>query len=229
MNQFSATLFLLLIAVGAFADHGPRTWELTHASVVSVLPTWPGYEKPGFGAPLGVAPEGSGVVIALDSRDESPWILTAAHIVNRATEVMIKTDDRTSQSAKVVWLDEDTDIALLEVRETLPALTLARRSYLPGEHVCALGNPFGLGVSMSCGVIAGPNRQGIGLNAIEDFIQTDAAVNPGSSGGALLNADGQIIGMVSAIFTKQADIDAGVNFAVSVNLIVERIRQFQNH
>jgi S1-C subfamily serine protease len=81
---------------------------------------------------------------------------------------------------------------------------------------------------MSCGVIAGPNRQGIGLNRIEDFIQTDAAINPGSSGGALVNAKGQLVGMVAAIFTKDADIDAGVNFAVSVDLLIDRIQQFQN-
>ncbi|MDA9007475.1 trypsin-like peptidase domain-containing protein [Litoricola sp.] len=217
----------LLGAVDARSDHGPRTWEMAHASVVSVLPTWPGYEKPGFGAPSGVAPEGSGVVIGLDARAESRWILTSAHVVNRATDIVIKPSDRLSQPAKVVWVDEGTDVALLEVRDALPALTLSKQSTLPGEHVCALGNPFGLGVSMSCGVIAGPNRQGIGLNRIEDFIQTDAAINPGSSGGALVNAKGQLIGMIAAIFTKDADIDAGVNFAVSVDLLIDRVQRFQ--
>ncbi|MDG1157688.1 MAG: trypsin-like peptidase domain-containing protein, partial [Litorivicinaceae bacterium] len=119
-----ATLFLL-VAIAAQSDHGPRTWERTHASIVSVLPTWPGYEKPGFGAPLGVAPEGSGVVIGLDARRESRWILTAAHVVTRATDIVVKPSDRPSQSAKVVWVDEDTDVALLEVRHALPALTFA--------------------------------------------------------------------------------------------------------
>ena len=217
----------LLAPIDARSDHGPQTWEMAHASVVSVLPTWPGYEKPGFGAPSGVAPEGSGVVVGLDARDESRWILTAAHVVNRATDIVIKPSDRLSRPAKVVWVDEGTDVALLEVRDALPALTLSKQSTLPGEHVCALGNPFGLGVSMSCGVIAGPNRQGIGLNRIEDFIQTDAAINPGSSGGALVNAKGQLIGMIAAIFTKDADIDAGVNFAVSVDLLIDRVQRFQ--
>jgi S1-C subfamily serine protease len=219
---------LLLIVIDARSDHGPRTWERTHASIVSVLPTWPGYEKPGFGAPSGVAPEGSGVVIGLDSGDESRRILTAAHVVNRATEILIKTYDRTFQFASIVWIDEEADLALLEVEDALPALTLASQSYSSGEHVCALGNPFGLGVSMSCGVIAGPNRQQIGLNVIEDFIQTDAAINPGSSGGALVNSKGQLIGMIAAIFTKEADIDAGVNFAVSADLLIDRVQQFQN-
>jgi S1-C subfamily serine protease len=80
---------------------------------------------------------------------------------------------------------------------------------------------------MSCGVISGPNRHGIGFNSIEDFIQTDAAVNPGASGGALVNADGQLIGMIAAIFTKDADIDAGVNFAISTQLLIERLKQFE--
>ena len=217
----------LLASIDARSDHGPQTCEMAHATDVSVVRTGPGYEKPGFGAPSGVAPEGSGVVIGLDARDESRWILTAAHVVNRATDIVIKPSDRLSQPAKVVWVDEGTDVALLEVRDALPALTLSKQSTLPGEHVCALGNPFGLGVSMSCGVIAGPNRQGIGLNRIEDFIQTDAAINPGSSGGALVNAKGQLIGMIAAIFTKDADIDAGVNFAVSVDLLIDRVQRFQ--
>lgn len=220
---------LLLIAVDAYSDHGARTWERAHASIVSVLPTWPGYEKPGFGAPPGVAPEGSGVVIQLNSHHKSHWVLTAAHVVSRATDVMVKTHDLRTQQARVTWIDLETDIALLEVQDALPPLALSTKLYSPGEHVCVLGNPFGLGVSMSCGVISGTNRQGIGLNVVEDFIQTDAAVNPGSSGGALVNANGNMIGMISAIFTKEADIDAGVNFAVSVDLIVDRVRQNQNH
>ena len=90
-----------------------------------------------------------------------------------------------------------------------------------GDHVCVIGNSFGLGLSFSCGVISALGRKNIGINKIEDFIQTDAAVNPGSSGGALVNSTGEIIGMVDAIFTKEADIDAGVNFAISNKLIVE--------
>ena len=81
---------------------------------------------------------------------------------------------------------------------------------------------------MSCGVISALNRTDIGFNAIEDFIQTDAAVNPGSSGGALVNSDGQLLGMIAAIFTKEADIDAGVNFAISASLLLARVHQPQN-
>jgi len=77
---------------------------------------------------------------------------------------------------------------------------------------------------MSCGVVSGPRRRGIGFNAVEDFIQTDAAVNPGASGGALVNGKGELLGMITAIYTKEADIDAGVNFAISSELLVERLK-----
>ena len=88
-----------------------------------------------------------------------------------------------------------------------------------GSHVCALGNSFGLGISMSCGIVSALNRHNLGINFLEDFIQTDAAVNPGMSGGPLVDAQGRLIGVVDAIFTKTADIDAGVNFAISVPLL----------
>jgi S1-C subfamily serine protease len=90
---------------------------------------------------------------------------------------------------------------------------------LTGSHVCALGNSFGLGTGISCGVVSAVNRMGVGINKIEDFIQTDAAVNPGMSGGALVDPQGRLVGLVDAIFTKEADIDAGVNFAISVPLL----------
>ena len=92
-----------------------------------------------------------------------------------------------------------------------------------GNDVCVIGNSFGLGASLSCGVISAKNRKNIGFNEIENFIQTDAAVNPGDSGAPLLNNKGQLIGMVDAIFTKEADIDAGVNFAIDNKLIYEFI------
>ena len=85
--------------------------------------------------------------------------------------------------------------------------------------MCVVGNSFGLGASLTCGVVSALNRKNLGFNAIEDFIQTDAAVNPGDSGAPLLNSFGELIGMVDAIYTKEADIDAGVNFAINKSLI----------
>ena len=87
------------------------------------------------------------------------------------------------------------------------------------NQVCVIGNSFGLGQSLSCGIVSGKNRRGLGFNQIENFIQTDAAVNPGASGAPLVNEHGQLVGMVDAIYTKEADIDAGVNFAIDKKLI----------
>jgi S1-C subfamily serine protease len=218
----------LLVAVTSgdvVADHGTHTWGSAHRSVVAILPTWPGFEKPGFGAPRGTAPEGSGIVVSLSSQDRSPFILTAAHVVNNATRVQVREGDGgLLRDADVVWTDNDADIALLSSEKLRPAFQLKALDPLPGEHVCVIANPFGLGISMSCGVVSGPHRRGIGFNAVEDFIQTDAAVNPGASGGALVNAKGELLGMITAIYTKEADIDAGVNFAVSSELLVERLK-----
>lgn len=218
-------LLLVFSSTTALADHGTHTWENTHRSVIAVLPTWPGFERPGFGAPKGVAPEGSGIAIALESERESDLVLTAAHVVDRATRVQIR-DSNTGilADAEVLWIDGDADIALLRTTASRPALHLTSTSVKPGQHVCVIANPFGLGVSISCGVVSGIGRVGIGFNPIEDFIQTDAAVNPGSSGGAVVDANGVLVGMIAAIFTKDADIDAGVNFAISSRLLVERIK-----
>ena len=226
MKRFLGLVLFALTTV-AVADHGPDTWIKANRSVVSVLPTWPGYEKPGFGAPIGSAPEGSGVVFSLSGNTtESSYILTAAHVVADATKIAVRTYGDQLLDARVEWIDLDTDIALLAIDEKLPPIAVSQSLPPPGTHVCALGNPFGLGVSMSCGVISGPKRRNIGFNPIEDFLQTDAAVNPGSSGGALVNAKGELVGLISAIFTKDADIDAGVNFAISNELIFLRLQPF---
>ena len=220
-------LVLFTLAALASADHGSDTWVKANRSVVSVLPTWPGYQKPGFGAPIGSAPEGSGVVFSLSSNTkESSYILTAAHVVADSTKIAVRTYGDQLLDARVEWVDLDTDLALLAIDEKLPPIALSQSLPIPGTHVCALGNPFGLGISMSCGVISGPKRRNIGFNPIEDFLQTDAAVNPGSSGGALVNAKGELVGLISAIFTKDADIDAGVNFAISSELIIDRLNHF---
>ena len=91
--------------------------------------------------------------------------------------------------------------------------------------MCVVGNSFGLGSSLTCGVVSALNRKNLGFNEIEDFIQTDAAVNPGDSGAPLLNSFGELIGMVDAIYTKEADIDAGVNFAIHKSLIEKILKK----
>jgi S1-C subfamily serine protease len=179
-------------------------------SVVSVLPNW-------FGRPASAEePEGSGVVVG-DGRT----VITAAHVLGNAEQVLVRTRDGDVVNARIKAADKATDLAVLELDTPLVAVRFAGDAKV-GEPACAIGNAFGLGISMTCGTVSAVNRAGVGFNSIEDFVQTDAAVNPGASGGALVDAQGRLIGVLSAIFTKQSDANIGVNFAVSAPL-VERV------
>lgn len=214
-----AVLACALLTNMARADHGPATWSAAAPSVVVIEPTWPGYNRPGFGAPPGTAPAGTGIFIG--TGDRSSHLVTAAHVITRATEIEIVTEDGMRHAAAVIAVDNQRDIAILETKLKRRPITLRLTDPAIGEHGCAIGNSFGLGLSISCGVVSAIHRKQIGFNPIEDFVQTDAAINPGGSGGALVDADGRLIGMIDGIFTKEADIDAGVNFAVSVPLLIE--------
>ena len=214
-----AVLACALLTNMARADHGPATWSAAAPSVVVIEPTWPGYNRPGFGAPPGTAPAGTGIFIGTD--DASNHLVTAAHVITRATEIEIVTEDGMRHAAAVIAVDNQRDIAILETKLKRRPITLRLTDPAIGEHGCAIGNSFGLGLSISCGVVSAIHRRQVGFNPIEDFVQTDAAINPGGSGGALVDADGRLIGMIDGIFTKEADIDAGVNFAVSVPLLIE--------
>ena len=214
-----AVLACALLTNMARADHGPATWSAAAPSVVVIEPAWPGYNRPGFGAPPGTAPAGTGIFIG--TGDRSNHLVTAAHVIARATEIEIVTEDGMRHAAAVIAVDNQRDIAILETKLKRRPITLRLTDPAIGEHGCAIGNSFGLGLSISCGVVSAIHRRQVGFNPIEDFVQTDAAINPGGSGGALVDADGRLIGMIDGIFTKEADIDAGVNFAVSVPLLIE--------
>ncbi|WP_337660031.1 S1C family serine protease [Anderseniella sp. Alg231-50] len=205
-----AMLALGLIAPTAGArDLSPM--EIARKSVVTVLPVWPG-------RPANMdEPEGSGVVIG-----DGSTIVTADHVLGPVQDqvpVLVRDDDGTSYRARVVARHKASDLAVLRIDQKLPAI--AGRGSEPGlgDEVCAIGNAFGVGLSLSCGRISAVHRAGVGFNAIEDFIQTDAAVNPGMSGGALVDMQGRFTGMLSAIFTKRADANIGVNFAVDARLV----------
>ena len=226
-SRFSLTVFcsvvaLLLMQAAALSDHGPATYSNAGQSVVKVLPTWPGYGRPGFGAPDGTAPEGSGFFLHPGlGAAQTDFVVTAAHVVSRAERIEISDNEGRRVDASLIALDEARDIALLKAEMTGQGIILTSRQAPPvGLHACAIGNPFGLGHSFSCGVVSATGRKA-GFQAIEDFIQTDAAINPGMSGGALVDAKGQLIGLINAIYTKEADIDAGVNFAISSDLLLK--------
>ena len=183
-------------------------------SVVSVLPVWPGFERRARGPRKpGEEPEGTAVAIR-----RGGYLVTSLHIVARASSIELRLADGRKMPARMVGADRPTDLAVLKVSENLPTLPVGPEPVL-AQPVCAVGNQFGLGLSVTCGVISATHRTGTGFNAIEDFIQTDAAVNPGASGGALVDAEGRLVGILSAIFTKQSDANLGVNFAASMRLV----------
>lgn len=183
-------------------------------SVVSVLPVWPGYgNAPASRRGPTKEPEGTGVAIR-----QGGYVITALHIVGRATSISVRLSDGRILPARIAGKDPMTDLAILKVDAELPVLAAGPAPKM-GDRACAIGNQFGLGLAFTCGVVSATGRSGVGFNRIEDFVQTDAPVNPGASGGPLLNAKGRLIGIVSAIFTKNSDANIGVNFAASMELV----------
>jgi Do/DeqQ family serine protease len=174
---------------------------------------------------------GSGVIIAKDG-----YIVTNYHVIQNATEIEVTLRNKNTYSAKVIGTDKDTDLALLKIEENnLPAIELANSDeVMVGEWVLAVGNPFNLESTVTQGIVSAkgrsltlgePNQQG---NPIESFIQTDAAVNPGNSGGALVNLNGQLIGINTAIASPTGAY-AGYAFAVPSNIVgkvMKDLKQF---
>ncbi len=160
---------------------------------------------------------GSGVIVSEDG-----YILTNNHVVEGADKDGVKValaDGKTEYDAKVVGSDERTDVAVLKIEaKNLKAITIADSDKLEvGDVVLAIGNPFGVGQSVSQGIISALGRGGFGITAYEDFIQTDAAINPGNSGGALVDAEGRLIG-INQFILSGSGANAGVGFAIPINL-----------
>ncbi len=208
-------LVLSVLLLAALAPSAARAFEARVLdSVVSVLPLWPGQPQGGQpDLPPGVAPEGTAVAIA-----PGGYLATALHVVDKALEVSVRLPDGRHLPAELVGKDPASDLALLKVAAELPPLRYAPEPSI-GDPVCAVGNQFGLDLSVTCGVVSALHRAGTGFNPIEDFVQTDAVVNPGASGGALVDAEGRLVGLLSAIFTMESDANIGINFAASAALL----------
>ena len=158
---------------------------------------------------------GSGVIVSADG-----YILTANHVVADADEVKVSiADSKKEYTAKIIGKDRATDVAVLKISaNNLPAVTLADSDQLEiGDVVLALGNPFGIGQTVTMGIVSATGRSGLGFNGYEDFIQTDAAINPGNSGGALVDAEGRLVGINTAIISRSGG-NQGIGLAVPVNL-----------
>ncbi len=170
---------------------------------------------------------GSGVIITSDG-----YILTNNHVVDGATDVNVTLPDRRQFKATVIGTDAKTDIALVKIEATgLPAITVANSAKLQvGDEVLAVGNPYGIGQTVTMGIVSATGRTGLGIEDYEDFIQTDAPINPGNSGGALVNDRGELVGINTAILSEgSGGGNQGIGFAVPVNLARQVMDEIVDH
>lgn len=169
---------------------------------------------------------GSGVVIS-----KNGYILTNFHVISEADEILVAFRNGSSAKAIVVGSDPDTDIAVLRVsaEEDLPAITIGHSNELRiGDVVLAIGNPFGVGQTVTMGIVSATGRSELGISTFENFIQTDAAINPGNSGGALVNARGELVGINTAIFSRSGG-SQGIGFAIPIHLAKNIMQQILEH
>ena len=165
---------------------------------------------------------GSGVII--DS--ESGYVVTNHHVIENADQIRVRLDDGRSFEAKVVGADPEADVAVIQIpAQSLKAIKLGDSDSLRvGDFVVAIGNPFGLSQTATSGIVSALGRSGLGIEGYEDFIQTDASINQGNSGGALVNLRGELIGVNTAILARGGG-NVGIGFAIPVNMVVSLTAQ----
>ena len=198
----------------------PAVVNINTAKVVTVRP------NPFFDDPLFREFFGRGGVIV----SEQGYVLTNYHVVRGADAIQVSLRDGRMARAQVVGSDPDADLAVLKVDlKKLPAMMLGRSEGLRvGDVVLAIGNPFGVGQTVTMGIVSATGRNRLGINTFENFIQTDAAINPGNSGGALVDAEGNLVGINTAIFSKSGGYQ-GIGFAIPTSLakgVLEDIIQY---
>jgi len=170
---------------------------------------------------------GSGVIVDA----ENGLILTNFHVIKDAYQINVTLTDGRELSADIIGRDADTDIAVIQVAgENLTQIPMADSSALRvGDFVVAIGNPFGLGQTVTSGIVSALGRSGLGIESIEDFIQTDASINLGNSGGALVNLRGELVGINTAIFGAGNQGSIGIGFAIPINMANDIMRQLIDH
>jgi Do/DeqQ family serine protease len=156
---------------------------------------------------------GSGVIVS-----NQGYVLTNNHVVDGADDIEVDLPDGRRAQAQIVGTDPDTDLAVLKIElDDLPVITLGDTSQIAvGDAVLAIGNPFGVGQTVTSGIVSALGRNRLGINTFENFIQTDAAINPGNSGGALVNEQGHLVGINTAIYSRSGG-SLGIGFAIPVN------------
>jgi serine protease Do len=159
---------------------------------------------------------GSGVIVSKDG-----YIITNNHVVDKASDVQVELLDGRRLKAKVIGTDKDTDVALLKITaEDLPTVRLGDSSKSRvGDLVFAIGNPFGVGQTVTMGIVSAKSRAYGRIETFQDFIQTDAAINPGNSGGALINSNGDVVGINTAILANGSEGNQGIGFAIPINMV----------
>ncbi len=158
---------------------------------------------------------GSGVIVSQEG-----YVLTNNHVIDHASEITVTLRDKREMKAELVGTDPRTDIALLKIEgSNFPYVTLGDSSKVHvGDMALAIGNPFGVGQTVTMGIVSAMGRANLGIEEVEDFIQTDAPINPGNSGGALIDDEGHLIGINTAILSGNSGGNQGIGFAVPVNL-----------
>jgi serine protease DegQ len=180
---------------------------------------------PSDNRPQRVSNLGSGVIVSEDG-----FILTNHHVVEAADEIQVAISDGTTLEAKLVGTDPETDLAVLKVkRKNLPAITFAKsENQHVGDVVLAIGNPFGVGQTVTMGIISALGRSHLGINTFENYIQTDAAINPGNSGGALVDGAGNLVGVNTAIFSRSGG-NLGIGFAIPISIVRQVMQEIIAH
>jgi serine protease Do len=169
---------------------------------------------------------GSGVIVSPEG-----YVLTNNHVVDGATDVKVTLSDKREFKAQVVGTDPKTDVAVLKLEgSNFPAITLGDSSKVQvGDYALAIGDPFGVGQTVTMGIVSAKGRGNLGIEDYEDFIQTDAPINPGNSGGALINDRGELVGINTAILSHGSGGNEGIGFAIPVNLARDVMNQIMDH
>ncbi|MDZ4201796.1 MAG: Do family serine endopeptidase [Gallionella sp.] len=184
------------------------------------------FGDPGEAEPQSNSSLGSGVIVSPDG-----YILTNHHVVEAADQIEVALADGRKTRAHVVGSDPETDLAVIKIElpGALPAITFghAEQAHV-GDIVLAIGNPFGVGQTVTMGIISALKRNHLGLNTFENFIQTDAAINPGNSGGALVDINGNLLGINSAIYSPNGG-SLGIGFAIPASTVKKTMEQIIQH
>lgn len=157
---------------------------------------------------------GSGVVVSQDG-----YIITNAHVIDKADEIVVALNDGRKAKATIVGADVESDLAVVKIElDGLTPLALRTSAVQVGDVTLAIGNPFGVGQTVTQGIVSATGRSGLGMNTFENFIQTDASINPGNSGGALVDAQGELIGINTMIYSRSGG-SMGIGFAIPTDTV----------